>query len=127
MKHFIKYIGIGGASTLIQFLLLTLFVECKLAPTVIASATAYFLSSFFNYFANYHFTFESGASHFRTLPKFAVAVAIGLLVNTLLYAFFLKLIGEDHYLVVQCLATGITLFVNYSVNKFWVYKERLHE
>jgi putative flippase GtrA len=127
MKHFIKYLSIGGLSTLIQFLLLALLVEYKLASLVFASAAAYFLSSIFNYLANYHFTFESESSHLRTLPKFAIAVGIGLTVNTLLYAFFLKIIGQEHYLIAQCLATGITLFVNYSVNKLWVYKERLHE
>jgi putative flippase GtrA len=127
MKHFIKYLSIGGLSTLIQFLLLALLVEFKIAPVVVASAASYFLSSIFNYLANYHFTFESDSSHFHTLPKFAVAVAIGLTVNTLLYACFLKIIGHEHYLIAQCLATGITLFVNYLVNKLWVYKERLHE
>ncbi len=155
MTHFIKYLGIGSISTFIQFLLLTLMVkykltteivistaamssivksaEFKIAPEVIASAFAYFLSSIFNYFANYHFTFASNSSHAKTLPKFAAAVGLGLATNTLLFAVFLyffsaqvfsssELFRNYNYLVAQFLATGITVFLNFLVHKFWIYK-----
>ena len=120
MKHFIKFLGIGGISTLLQFVLLALLVELKLAPEIIASATSYFLSSIFNYLANYYFTFASNSSHGKTLPKFAVTVGLGLTVSTLLFAVFLHLIG--HYIVAQLLATGITVCLNFLVHKLWIYK-----
>ncbi len=144
MTHFIKYLGIGSISTLIQFLLLALLVKYKLtseiiisadtysvlssfspasftiAAEVIASAFAYFLSSIFNYLANYHFTFASNSSHATTLPKFAAAVSLGLAINTLLFAMFFKLI--ENYLVSQFFATGITVFLNFLVHKLWIYK-----
>lgn len=120
MKHFIKFLGIGGISTLLQFALLALLIEFKLAPEIIASATSYFLSSIFNYLANYHFTFSSNSSHSKTLPKFAVTVGLGLTVSTLLFAVFLHLFG--HYLVAQFLATGITVCLNFLVHKLWIYK-----
>jgi putative flippase GtrA len=144
MTHFIKYLGIGSISTLIQFLLLTLLVKYKLtseinvsadtyfvlailntasftiAAEVIASAFAYFLSSIFNYFANYHFTFASSSSHAKTFPKFAAAVSLGLATNTVLFALFFKLV--ENYLVAQFLATGITVFLNFLVHKLWIYK-----
>ena len=122
MKSFFKYLGIGGISTLIQFLLLTLFVEFKLMPIVIASATAYILSSVFNYLANYHFTFTSNLSHSKTLPKFIVAVSIGLLANTLIFALFFYTL--KNYFIAQLLATGITVFLNFFSHKLWIYKDR---
>jgi putative flippase GtrA len=144
MKHFIKYLGIGSISTLIQFLLLTVMVkfrltpelivstdtyplssifnryEFKLAPEVIASSVAYFLSSIFNYLANYHFTFSSNASHYKTLPKFIMAVSLGLTANTLLFALFFHTL--ENYIAAQLLATGITVFLNFLVHKLWIYK-----
>lgn len=120
MKHFIKFLGIGGISTLLQFVLLALLVELKLAPEIIASATSYFLSSIFNYLANYHFTFASNSSHKSTLPKFVATVGLGLTVSTLLFAVFLHFLG--HYLVAQFLATGITVCLNFLVHKLWIYK-----
>ena len=125
MKSFFKYLGIGGISTLIQFSLLTLFVETKLMPVVMASATAYILSSIFNYLANYHFTFVSNLSHTKTLPKFITAVSIGLLANTMLFALFYYIL--KNYFIAQFLATGITVFLNFLIHKFWIYKDQKHD
>jgi putative flippase GtrA len=129
MKRFALFLGIGGISTLIQFLLLMLFVEYNLLPEVTASAVGYLISAFFNYWANYRYTFKSSSSHAQTLPKYALAVAIGLSTNTLLFAAFLWLFNTylalpwvEHYLAAQFLATGITVVLNFSVHKFWIYR-----
>jgi putative flippase GtrA len=129
MIRFAKFVGIGGLSTLIQFLLLMLFVELSLLNKVVASATAYALSSIFNYWANYKFTFASNANHRETLPKFVAAVALGLSTNTLLYACFLYLLDHiilinmsKNYLIAQFFATGITVVLNFMVHKFWIYR-----
>ncbi len=129
MKRFALFVGIGGLSTLIQFLLLSVFVELHLLPEVAASATGYVLSSVFNYWANYRFTFNSSSDHRETFPKFVIAVAIGLSANTLIFAAFLFLFDHylplpwvEHYLVAQFFATGITVFLNFCVHKFWIYR-----
>jgi putative flippase GtrA len=129
MKRFVLYLGIGGASTLIQFLLLIIFVECRLLPEVYASAAGYALSSIFNYWANYHYTFKSTSRHSSTFPKFVVAVAIGLSTNTALFAAFLFLFENfiplplvAPYVVAQVLATGITVVLNFLVHKIWIYR-----
>lgn len=120
MKHLMKFLSIGAFSTLLQFVLLALLVEFKLAPEIIASATSYFLSSIFNYLANYYYTFASNSSHSHTLPKFAMAVGFGLTLSTLLFSAFLHLL--EHYMLAQLFATGITLCVNFLVHKLWIYK-----
>ncbi|WP_331345606.1 GtrA family protein [Cellvibrio sp. UBA7661] len=129
MKRFALFVGIGGISTLIQFLLLVLFVESSLLPEVFASAAGYVLSSIFNYWANYHYTFQSTSNHAHTIPKYVLAVGIGLSTNTLLFASFLWLFDNylalpwvEHYLVAQFLATGITVVLNFVVHKFWIYR-----
>lgn len=120
MKRFITFVGIGGLSTLLQFLLLIVMVELHILPELIASPVSYLMSSVFNYFANYHVTFNSKKSHTETLPKFIAAVGLGLTSNTLLFALFLWLL--DNYLIAQFLATGITVFLNFIVHKLWIYK-----
>jgi len=122
MKRFITFVGIGGLSTLLQFALLIALVELHLLTELIASPVSYLLSSIFNYLANYHLTFKSNKSHTETLPKFMVAVGIGLTSNTLLYALFLWLLGNNNYLIAQILATGITVFLNFMIHKLWIYK-----
>jgi len=129
MKRFALFLGIGALSTLIQFLLLIFFVELRLLPEVAASIAGYLLSSFFNYWANYRFTFNSRSNHRESFPKFVIAVAIGLSANTTLFAAFLFLFDHylslpwiEHYLVAQFLATGITVVLNFCVHKFWIYR-----
>lgn len=120
MKHFLKFLGIGGMATALQFFVLALLVEFKLAPAIIASAASYFLSAIFNYLANYHITFASNTHHSETLPRFAITACIGLALSTSLFALFLHLFG--HYLLAQFLATGITFCLNFLVHKLWIYK-----
>ncbi len=129
MKRFALFLGIGGFCTLLQFLLLIIFVESQLLPEVYASAAGYALSSLVNYWANYHYTFKSTSRHKDTFPKFVVAVAIGLSTNTALFAAFL-FIFENYlplpwvqpYWIAQVLATGITVVLNFLVNKIWIYR-----
>lgn len=129
MKRFALFIGIGGLSTLLQFALLALLVETGLLSEVPASAAGYLLSSFFNYWANYRYTFKSQQSHWQAFPKFAMAVALGLSINTLLFALFFHLFSQSWplpwvapYWPAQVLATGLTVIVNFIVHKCWIYR-----
>lgn len=129
MKRFALFVGIGGISSLIQFLLLIIFVETQLLSEVAGSAAGYLLSSLFNYWANYHFTFKSNRSHRQAFPRFVVAVGIGLSCNTLLFASFLwffdkylPILWFENYLAAQCLATGLTVFINFAIQKIWIYR-----
>lgn len=134
MKRFALFLGVGGLSTLIQFLLLIFFVETHLLTEVSASATGYLLSSLFNYWANYRFTFNSKIKHTQAFPKYAVAVAIGLSSNTLLFALLLFMLDHylpgqysgfpwlEHYVIAQFFATGITVCLNFAVHKYWIYR-----
>jgi putative flippase GtrA len=136
MKHFFKFIVIGGLSTLIQFVVLALLVELTGMQEVIASAISYVLSGFFNYYANFHVTFSSTSRHAETLPRFLASACLGLSVNILLFSFFLYSLEGIHliqfrmipnYYIAQFFATGITLVLNFTVSKFWIYKARLNE
>ena len=132
MVKFIKFVVIGGAATLLQFLFLGLFVELLgLAPTF-ASASSYCCAAVFNYLANYYFTFGSNASHKQTLPKFVATVAIGMALSTTLFAVFYSLLTNfllvntnllhSAYLIAQLFATLLTLIVNFLMHKFWIYR-----
>lgn len=114
------FTGVGGAATLLQLGLMALIVELRLMPEVAASAVSYGISAVFNYMANYHLTFASTSNHRETLPKFAVTATLGLSVSTLLFTLFFYSINQ--YLVAQCLATGITLVLNFSIHKWWIYR-----
>jgi putative flippase GtrA len=150
MGKFTKFLSVGLVSTLLQFLLLLMFVELGWLNEVLASAAAYLLSAVFNYVANYKLTFASQQSHASTLPKFAVAAMIGALINTLVFALAFTILKSSWvlpwfaflqdlcqpflstsvgtwifrpYLWAQGVATAITLVINFMIHTFWIYKK----
>lgn len=129
MTQFLKFLLIGGTATLVQFSMLALLVELLMLNPILSSATSYLAGAVVNYWANYKYTFASRAKHKETLPKFCTTAAIGLGVNTLLFAGFLVLLDTDWintiiapYILAQCLATGITVILNFALHKFWIYR-----
>lgn len=117
--RFLRFVLVGGAATLLQFVLLAVFVEIFMAREVFASAASFSISAGFNYWLNYHFTFASRANHRETLPKFIVVALIGLTINTSCFSLLLVVF---HYLPAQCLATGITLLSNFTLHQLWIYR-----
>ena len=121
MKAFAKFVGIGGLATAIQYGLMISFIEFLTINAVAASASSYAISAVFNYTANYYWTFNSDTKHLQALPKFALASILVLAINTLLFWFFLR--TGLHYLVAQVVSTIITLFINFSIHKIWIYRK----
>lgn len=119
IDRLLRFALVGGTATLLQFLLLALFVELLHTAEVAASAASFALSAGFNYWLNYHFTFSSRKSHAQTLPRFVLVALLGLGVNT---ASFAALLTVLHYLAAQVVATGVTLLCNFTLHQYWIYR-----
>ncbi len=119
----IKFLLTGGTSALIQYLLLITLVEFLHVSETPSSALAFTLSAIFNYCVNYYFTFEAKNSHKKTLVKFSITASLGLSLNTCI--FWLGVSIFPHYILAQCLATGVTLLSNFALHKYWIYPESL--
>ncbi len=117
-NKFVRFVVVGAAATLFQFVLLIIFIEFLSLHSIVASASSYTLSAIANYWLNYRFTFNSQQSHQTTFPKFVISAGIGLTINTLSFSFFIVFF---HYLVAQTSATALTLICNFSLHKFWIY------
>ncbi|HEY7772482.1 MAG TPA: GtrA family protein [Marinagarivorans sp.] len=113
------FLCVGGSATLVQLVLLAVFIEFVGLAKVLASATAYLLSAGYNYMLNYYVTFGSRESHWVTLPKFVLVVAVGVLINTSVFAACLPYLP---YLIAQVIAIGAALVANYLLHKFWIYR-----
>jgi len=117
----LRFLGVGGLATALQYLLLIAAVELFGVGTVLASALAYLISSVANYLLNYYFTFSSGAGHRVAIFKFAVVVAFGLGINSGLM-FLLTKFSNIHYVIAQMLSTSVVLIFNYLAHKNWTYR-----
>lgn len=115
----VRFLMVGGTATAFQFALLIGLVEWIQADKVLASFCSYIASAAVNYLLNYYLTFASKVGHWQALPKFVVVVAIGSLVNTLVFAGGLHVLP---YLVAQCAAIFAALCSNFLLHKYWIYR-----
>lgn len=121
LLHFGKFLGVGGAATLLQYALLLTMVELFALKSVLASSVSYVISALFNYILNYRFTFQSTADHKTALLRFSVVAACGLGINSLIM-YFLTEIFTLYYLLAQVVATLVVLVWNFSAHRYWTYK-----
>lgn len=121
MNTYIKFLGVGGISTLLQYVFLIIFVEVFKLNPVAGTLVSYLFSAMFNYFANYYVTFLSGEKHIKSFKKFVLTVCIGLLLSgSLMHLLTVWL--SVYYLVAQVVTTLIVLVWNFLSQKNWVFK-----
>ncbi len=121
MIIFIKFLGVGAIATLIQYLILVLLVELIGLTPYIASSFGYIVSSFFNYVANYYFSFGSKAGHTSAICKFLIVALSGLLINSIIVFYFTEKM-HFNYVLSQISSTTVVVISNYILLKNWAYK-----
>ena len=84
-KPLIKYASIGTIVTLLNFGLMTFFIELLYFNKTLSSGLAYFLSTIFNYILQYRYTFRSTRSHQKALTTYAIISVLALMINTALF------------------------------------------
>lgn len=122
LGQFIRFAGIGGICTALQYLILILLVTLLDVHPVTASTTGYILSALLNYQLNRVYTFRSGAAHLHALPRFFAIVLVGLLLNAAVLGFMVSILGI-HYIAGQIIATAVTLVWNFIANRSWTFAE----
>ncbi|MGE4127243.1 MAG: GtrA family protein [Hyphomicrobiaceae bacterium] len=120
--RFARFLIVGGTATVVQFTVLAVLVELAIAPAVAASAMGYGAGAVVNYLLNRSFTFRSAAPHLSSVPRFAAMAAMGLALNTAVYA-ILHGLGL-HYLAAQVFTTLCVLLFNFTVASRWVFADR---
>jgi len=117
--QFVRYAGAGVVGTAAHYAVLVTLVQFAQTGAVAASTAGAIVGAGINYFLNHRFTFASGQSHRRALPRFAAVAAAGIALNALVLAAVLAL--APHYLVAQVVATLAVLLAGYLVNRTWTF------
>lgn len=121
MQRIVRFLLVGGAATLLQYVLLIIGVQLGLGPVSLVSGAAFLMSAVFNFFASRSFTFGSDAPVGPASLRFMAMVASGAALNTAVMEAMVR--ASQHYLVSQLVATAIVLIWNYLVSSRWVFAE----
>lgn len=117
----LKFLCIGGGATLLQYILLIIFVSNIGITPLYASIISYIISGIANYYASYYFTFQCNSDHTKTSLKFIVTASIGLLLNSIIFYISNTTIGLN-YIIAQIISTSIVLIWNFTANLTWTFK-----
>lgn len=118
-KEFFVFAIIGGIMTLINFLLLALFVEVFRMNPLIANAVSYLIAVILSYFVNAIITFnhaiKDSKKEIKKLLEYCIMKLIFLMLDTVCLNFLLE-INLNLY-VSKLLLTIIFTFGSYGVSK----------
>lgn len=119
-QQFILFTGIGAIGTVGHYATLILLVQALHADPVIATTIGFTVGALINYLLNYRITFNSNKRHREALTKFFSVAALGAVINALIMTAGIN-ISDQHYLVIQVIATSIVLVFNFIANKYWTF------
>lgn len=119
--RFIKFGMVGVLNTLVNWVIFFILETCGVYY-ILANIIAYSLSTIHSYLWNtlWVFKYKDKASTDTTF-KFITLNVVGLLLNTVILYILVDLFNLNKMLGL-IITTIIIMFINYAVNKIWVFK-----
>lgn len=118
--QFARFASVGAIATACHYAVLIGLVTSGAMTPVPASAAGAAVGALVSYHLNRRFTFGSGRSHAKALPRFLVVAALAFALNL---ALMLVLYGglALPYLIAQVITTGAILAVTFTLNRSWSF------
>lgn len=121
---FIKFSMVGVVNTLVNWI--TFFILSNIGIYYIAAnIIAYSIATTNSYFWNskWVFKYEKGST-IKSSFKFILLNLFGLALNTSILYLLVDFLNLKKILAL-IIATGVTMIINYFINKLWVFKSNL--
>lgn len=122
VTQFLRFGVVGAIATGIDFGIMIFLTEVFGVDPVISSGVSFCASTVFNYLASMRFVFRhrEDLSRRREFIIFVVLSLIGLGLNQLVMWGGTAVLGEDWYVLVKVLATGVVMLWNFFSRKHWL-------
>jgi putative flippase GtrA len=121
VRQFAQFALIGAGGTSIHFLTLTLLISSFDTPALSATILGSLLGAFFNFVLNHRLTFCSKQPYSQTAPRFLLLAFASIALNAIIYDCLATRL-HIHFLLTQCLTTGLILVGNYCANALWTFQ-----
>lgn len=121
-SELMKFLVTGGISTLVNYIVFTLFFSWLKFSPVMASASGYFAGLIVGYLLNGKWTFEKvNKSQKVIMSKYLLVYMLSLALSLVVLDFLVKSLGITPFLA-QVVVIGITTITNFLGLKLWVFK-----
>lgn len=119
VRRFLRYAAVGAVATAVHYAVLAGCVEAQLLPPWWAAALGAWVGAQVAFAGNAFFTFAGAPMTFAAWLRFQVVAGLGAGIS---FAVVGAGVGAGlHYLVAQVIATLVSLFVTYEVNRRWSF------
>jgi putative flippase GtrA len=119
--QFGQFAVVGCIATAVQYLVLIVFFQLFQISPQSASAVGFACGAAVSYLLNRQWTFRSTGPHRRLVMRFTLMALGGLCLNSAVMYLGIRILGL-YYLFAQCLATLVTLAMNFLVARIWVFR-----
>ncbi|MBI4252739.1 glycosyltransferase [Candidatus Uhrbacteria bacterium] len=118
-----KYMLVGATSAIIDIGLLAVLVEYAHIPLMPAATLSFLVAVGNGFLLNKRWTFRDRSKRLaRQYTKFFLTGLVGLALNVSLLALFVY--GFNlWYLLAKIFVTGIVFFWNFTINRFWTFRD----
>ena len=119
VTRFLRYAAVGAGATAVHYAVLVGCVEASLLPAPWAAALGAWVGAQVAFAGNALFTFAGAPINFAAWLRFQIVAVLGALIS---FAVVGAGVGVGlHYLLAQAIATLVSLFVTYEVNRRWSF------
>jgi putative flippase GtrA len=128
-SRFLRFAMVGAFGAIVDFGTLNLFHLALQLPVLLSNTFSFTLAVCSNFTWNRYWTYPDSRSKplGGQLTQFFLVNLIGLAINTLVLAVLLGLatlvFGRLGYNVAKMVATGIVMFWNFFINRYWTYND----
>lgn len=132
------FLAVGASAALVHFLVLVSIVNFTTATPAWANVGAFLLAFMVSFFGHFYFTFKQSEysdksiqhnnnhihkkKHLPALGKWFSSSAAGFIANQGLFVLGLRWFGEQYYMLIWLLVTGVITVMTFALGKFWAFK-----
>ena len=134
----IWFLAVGASAALVHFLVLVSIVKLTTITPVWANVCAFLVAFVVSFLGHFYLTFKSSVnengnnqpSHanknsdrpLSALGKWFGSSALGFMANQGLFVLGLGWFGEQYYMLIWLLVTGVITVMTFVLGKFWAFK-----
>ena len=122
-REFTYFVGVLVIGGIIDFSFCFLMISLLKINIAFSVVTGFLLASLFNYYANEKFVFRVETLHKSNIFRYVLSMALILFIRILLIELFSETIFEESIHLSLFFSYLITLIINYSFSKFYIFRD----
>lgn len=120
-REFVKFCLVGLTNLVFDMGAYWIFSRIFHIYYLLAAVMSFFIAVTWSFFINSRWTFKSESKNVGQYVKFIIANVISIILNLFLLYVFVDFCNF-HDLAAKLLATFITSFINFAINKVWTFR-----